>query len=124
MEEVLGLGAFAIAARDPEALARWYRDRLGLRMVAGPNGTLLSVPPGVPEGLALRSFALPGSRPATVGLTFRVRALDALVAQLQRAGVRVEMDADDYPHGVFARLSDPEGNAVVLWEAILSDARD
>jgi catechol 2,3-dioxygenase-like lactoylglutathione lyase family enzyme len=124
MEEVLGLGAFAISARDPEALARWYRDRLGLRMVAGPRGTLMSLPPGVPEALALRAFALPGGRPATVGLTFKVRALDALVAQLQRAGVPVDNDPDIHPHGVFARLTDPEGNSVVLWEAILGDARD
>jgi hypothetical protein len=31
-------------------------------------------------------------------------------------GISVEVDAEKYPHGRFARLYDPEGNASELWE--------
>ena len=50
------------------------------------------------------------------GVNFRVRDLDAMVAQLRAAGVEVEVDTEVYPNGRFAQLRDPEGNAVQLWE--------
>jgi predicted enzyme related to lactoylglutathione lyase len=50
------------------------------------------------------------------GINFRVDDLDAMVEQLRAAGVDVEVDMEDYPNGRFAQLSDPEGNAVQLWE--------
>jgi predicted enzyme related to lactoylglutathione lyase len=49
-------------------------------------------------------------------LNFRVRDLDAMAAQLRAAGVAVEVDGETYPNGRFARLNDPEGNPIQLWE--------
>jgi predicted enzyme related to lactoylglutathione lyase len=49
-------------------------------------------------------------------LNFRVADLDAVVAELRAAGVRVEPHADAYPNGRFAELEDPEGNPIQLWE--------
>jgi glyoxylase I family protein len=51
-------------------------------------------------------------------INFRVRDLDAMVAQLREAGIAVEIDAERYPNGRFARLHDPEGNPIELWEPI------
>ncbi len=51
-----------------------------------------------------------------VMLNFRVRDLDAMVAQLRAQGEEVTIDPEPYPNGRFARLHDPEGNAVELWE--------
>ena len=49
-------------------------------------------------------------------INFRVRDLDAMLAQLRAAGIVVE-DPADYPNiGRFARLSDPEDNQIELWE--------
>jgi predicted enzyme related to lactoylglutathione lyase len=50
-------------------------------------------------------------------INFRVRNLDAMVAQLRREGIAVEVDPEVYPNGRFAKLSDPEGNGIQLWEA-------
>ena len=44
------------------------------------------------------------------------RHLDAMVAQLRRAGIDVEVVPEVYPNGRFAALADPEGNPVQLWE--------
>jgi predicted enzyme related to lactoylglutathione lyase len=49
-------------------------------------------------------------------INFRVRDLDKMVAQLRERGITVEVDADLYPNGRFARLSDPEGNPIQLWQ--------
>ena len=47
--------------------------------------------------------------------TFGLRILDGLVAALRAKGVRVS-DPEGYPEGRFARLVDPEGNPLELWE--------
>jgi predicted enzyme related to lactoylglutathione lyase len=49
-------------------------------------------------------------------LDFRVNDLDAMVAQLRAAGITVKVDPNAYPNGRFARLHDPEGNPIELWE--------
>ena len=33
MEQVTGIGGFFFRARDPEALAVWYQERLGVKTV-------------------------------------------------------------------------------------------
>jgi len=50
------------------------------------------------------------------GLNFRVADLDAMVQQLRTAGIEVEVDGEVYPNGRFAQLTDPEGNAIQLWQ--------
>ena len=49
-------------------------------------------------------------------INFRVANLDAMVAQLRAAGISVEIDPEPYPNGRFARLHDPEGNPIELWQ--------
>jgi predicted enzyme related to lactoylglutathione lyase len=39
-----------------------------------------------------------------------------MVAQLQKADIAVKVDPKTYPNGRFARLHDPEGNPIELWE--------
>jgi predicted enzyme related to lactoylglutathione lyase len=45
-----------------------------------------------------------------------VNDLDAMVAQLRAVRIEVKVDAETYPNGRFARLHDPEGNPIELWE--------
>ena len=49
-------------------------------------------------------------------INFRVPDLDAMVAQLKRGGIAVEVAPETYPNGRFARPQDPEGNPIQLWE--------
>ena len=49
-------------------------------------------------------------------IDFRVRDLNKMVDQLRERGITVELDAEVYPNGRFARLSDPEGNPIQLWQ--------
>lgn len=56
-------------------------------------------------------------------INFRVRDLDKMVAQLRERGIAVEVHSEVYPNGRFARLSDPEGNPIQLWQPGGKDPR-
>jgi glyoxylase I family protein len=55
-------------------------------------------------------------------LNFRVRDLDRMAAQLQAAGIEVKIDPQSSPYGRFARVHDPEGNPIELWQPKIPDA--
>jgi glyoxylase I family protein len=48
----------------------------------------------------------------------QIDVLDAMVAQLQNSNIEVKVDPEKYPVGRFARLCDPEGNPIELWEPV------
>ena len=58
-----------------------------------------------------------GEGPQQAMVNFRVDDLDAFLAQLAEAGVRIDPTRDAAPYGKFAWIWDPEGNRVELWQA-------
>ena len=115
MERVLGIGGYFLRAADPVALGAWYRDCLGLD--ADENGLWL-------QGAGPTVFATfePdtgyfGSRAQQTMLNFRVRDLDAMLAQLRAAGADVAQEPQEMEGvGRFGWVTDPEGNRVELWQ--------
>jgi predicted enzyme related to lactoylglutathione lyase len=118
MENVKGIGGLFFLARDPVALAAWYRDHLGVSVVPSDYDT----PPWQQEAGPTAFAPFPetttyfGDTGKVWMINFRVGNLDAMAAQLRSAGVSVEIDPQMYPNGRFARLCDPEGNPIELWE--------
>jgi glyoxylase I family protein len=51
-------------------------------------------------------------------INYRVRNLDAMLAQLRAAGATVEDRVESYDNGRFGWATDPEGNRFELWEPI------
>jgi glyoxylase I family protein len=39
-----------------------------------------------------------------------------MVGQLRAADIAVQLDPEQYPNGRFARLDDPDGNPIQLWQ--------
>jgi len=118
MERVTGIGGLFFRARDPEALARWYQEHLGVtRTPSSYDGEPWEQQAGP---TAFQPFPVETEYFGNAGkawmVNFRVRDLDAMVAQLLGAGIEVTSDPETYPNGRFARLHDPEGNPVELWE--------
>jgi glyoxylase I family protein len=118
MEKVSGIGGFFFRARDPEALASWYEERLGVTTVPKSYG---GTPWRQQAGVTVFApfpldSAMIGPAEHTWMINFRVADLDALVAQLRTAGETVEVDPQRYPNGRFAEVRDPEGNGIQLWE--------
>jgi predicted enzyme related to lactoylglutathione lyase len=115
MEHVLGIGGHFLRAKDPAALSAWYRDRLGLD--ADENG-LWRQEPGPTVFAAFDSDTdYFGSRAQQVMLNFRVRDLDAMLAQLRAQGADVAGEIQEMDGvGRFGWVTDPEGNRIELWQ--------
>jgi glyoxylase I family protein len=123
-EKVTGIGGFFFRAKDPKALALWYQQHLGILTIPTSDGeTAWQQEAGAtafaPFPETSKYF---GDASKVWMLNFRVRDLDKMAAQLQAAGIEVKIDPQSYPYGRFARLHDPEGNPIELWQPAAKDA--
>ena len=118
MEKVAGIGGVFFRARDPDALKSWYEQHLGVtRTPTDYAGQPWSPQPGPTIFEPFPADTTYFDRPSQAWMiNFRVRDLDAMVAQLRASGIELTIDPESYPNGRFARLHDPEGNPVELWE--------
>ena len=121
---VLGIGGLFFRAKDPDALSAWYREYLnvGAGCVASAEGA--------PDEWAWKTEAGPvvfAPFQATTDyfaedkqwmINLRVSDLDSLLEQLNAAGIDIltKPEWNDPQTGQFARIHDPEGNAIELWE--------
>jgi predicted enzyme related to lactoylglutathione lyase len=115
MERVVGIGGYFLRAADPAALSTWYRESLGLE--ADEHG-LWHQEVGA---TVFATFEVDtdyfGSRSQQTMLNFRVRDLDAMMAQLRDLGADVGAETQDFDGvGKFGWVTDPEGNRIELWQ--------
>ena len=122
---VLGMGGYFFRSADPAGLKQWYREHLG---VGGGCGTdengqsnewvwFTRGGPMVFEPFKQDSDYFAAEKQAMINL--RVSDLDGLMESLRSAGIEVitKEEWDSMPEiGRFARIHDPEGNAIELWE--------
>ena len=118
MQQVTGIGGLFFRAKNPAMIAEWYKVNLGVALVpadysqnpwsqeAGP--TVFAPFPADSEYF--------GNAEKNWMINFRVQDLEAMVEQLRTVGIEVSVDPENYPNGTFARLLDPEGNPIELWE--------
>jgi glyoxylase I family protein len=116
MEKVTGIGGLFFRAHDPKALGGWYQQHLGVSLTpssyeepvweqeAGP--TVFA--PFPPQGLD-GELSSPGSRQNGSSAT--------------NCRNRDQIDPKSHPNGRFARLYDPEGNPIELWQPARPNAR-
>lgn len=121
---VVGMGGYFFRAKDPEGLKAWYREHLGVGGGCGTDEKGQTNPycwyheggPMVFEPFSETSDYFPAEKQAMINL--RVRGLEELIAQLGASGIEVirkpEWEATEA--GSFARIHDPEGNPIELWE--------
>jgi predicted enzyme related to lactoylglutathione lyase len=127
---VLGVGGLFFRAQDPEALTAWYRDHLGVGAGCAAEDTdpadewSWTVQGGPLVFAPFASASDYWAPEKQFMLNLRVRDLDGLLEQLTTSGIAVivtpELDSPEV--GRFARIHDPEGNAIELWEPPLAPA--
>lgn len=115
MNNILGIGGLFFRANDPAALKDWYTNVLGIEInhyvwqqAAGPT---------VLETFSQTSDYFPAEKQWMLNL--RVSDLKALIGELEEKGVVVEQreEWNAMPEmGSFARIRDPEGNPIELWQ--------
>ena len=117
---ITGVGGVFFKAKDPKALAAWYRDVLGLPLEPWGGAALRYDAPKHPPVLVWNAF--PASTryfaPSTSEfmINYAVDDMDAFLARLQAKDVAVLKRSDDDANGRFAWILDPEGNKIELWE--------
>ena len=119
MEKVMGIGGVFFKAHNPKALAAWYREHLGVPIeLEQTYCAFASTAAG--EQTVWSTFPVDtsyfGAGGAPFMINYRVRNLDAMLAQLRAAGVQVDDKVEDYDYGRFGWAIDPEGNRFELWE--------
>jgi predicted enzyme related to lactoylglutathione lyase len=121
---IQAIGGFFFRSADPDALAAWYKQHLGMGGGCAAEGageadewswqTLGGPVVFAPFKADTDYFAAD----KTFMLNLRVTQIGALIESLRGAGIDVETrDEWDQPGmGRFARIHDPEGNPIELWE--------
>lgn len=121
MAKITGIGGIFFKARDPKALAVWYRDVLGLE-IEDWNGAMLRYDaPGHPPHTvwcpfdARTDYFAPSK--TSFMLNFAVDDMAAFLAGLEAKGVTV-LDRKEEVYGPFAWIMDTEGNKIELWQPV------
>jgi len=111
---VTGIGGFFFRSDDPKGLSAWYQKHLGIS--SGSDVWQQSEGPTVFAPFS-KSTDYFGPEKHWM-LNLRVSDLDALLDQLAASGIAVVKDPawDTAETGRFARIHDPEGNPIELWE--------
>ena len=122
---VVGMGGYFFRAKDPEGLTAWYKEHLGVGGGIGTdpgtgqaNDWLWYVEGGPMVFSPFKADSDYFAADKQSMINFRVSDLDALVARLSSAGVAISRQEEMDGVGRFARIHDPEGNAIELWEPV------
>ncbi|WP_166040639.1 VOC family protein [Sphingosinicella sp. YJ22] len=121
---VIGMGGYFFRAKDPAALKAWYKEHLGVGGGCGTDANGQSNEwvwfhqggPMVFEPFKESSDYFPAEKTSMVNL--RVDDMDSMLAGLRAAGIDIitKEEWDSMGIGRFARIHDPEGNPIELWE--------
>jgi predicted enzyme related to lactoylglutathione lyase len=116
VERVLGIGGVFLRGRDPVALRAWYAEQLGVPVedwggfpfrAEQDDVTVWSVFPADSDYWDQAKDAM---------INFRVRDLEAMLAQLRAGGAPVDEKRHEDENGSFGWTTDPEGNRIELWQ--------
>ncbi len=121
---VTGIGGIFFKSDDPKAQREWYQKNLGL--VTNEYGSLFEFRQGAdPDKVGYLQWSPfdsntkyfePSEREFMIN--YRVKNMEALVAQLKEAGVPICDEIAEYEYGKFVHILDPEGNKIELWEPV------
>jgi len=110
-------------AKDPKALAEWYRTHLGMNVEDWGGVAFRWVTEDNPAGIGTTiwspfkedtSYFAPSS--ASFMVNYRAQDLHTVLAALRAEGCSVVDKVDESEYGKFGWVIDPEGNKLELWQ--------
>lgn len=115
MPKAVGIGGVFFRAADPVGLAEWYQEHLGIDDL---HKSVWEQEAGMTVfGPFNKDTEYFGRAEQQWMINFRVDDLDGLLANLMASGIDVEVRPEwNSEVGRFARIHDPEGNPIELWE--------
>ena len=112
MAKAIGIGGVFFRATNTKALSAWYETHLGVTGFWEQQSGMTVFAPFKAE-----TDYFPAAKQWMIN--FRVDDIDGLIAQLKAAGIAVETRPDEWDTpetGRFARIVDPDGNPIELWQ--------
>jgi predicted enzyme related to lactoylglutathione lyase len=124
MEKVTGIGGIFFKTDDVETTRRWYQEHLGIDSDPAWGGYAFQWREhDDPETVGATIWSpMPSTTPyfnpsqSRFMVNYRVRDLDAMLAQLRAAGAKVDEKVDESEFGKFGWVIDPDGNRIELWQ--------
>ncbi|MBC9928402.1 VOC family protein [Leucobacter sp. cx-169] len=112
---VAGIGGIFFRSADPEARTAWYRTHLGIE--AG-HGGIWQQEAGMTVFAPFPNNSDYFAPDQAFMLNLRVTGLEEMAARLEASGIPVERreEWNTAEYGNFARIHDPEGLPIELWE--------
>jgi predicted enzyme related to lactoylglutathione lyase len=116
VERVEGIGGVFFRSEDPKRLAAWYAEQLGIDVEEWGGSVFQARDADVTawSPFAADTDYWPAGQQGMVN--YRVRDLDAMLAQLRASGVEVDERVEETENGRFAWAVDLEGNRFELWQ--------
>ncbi len=123
MPHVTGIGGVFIKAKgDKDVLVAWYQQHLGIKLERF-GAAVFRWPQDTAEDKGATAWMVAKSdsqwfspSESSFMINYRVDDLGGLLANLEKAGVKILQGPESHPNGNFAWLMDPDGNKVELWE--------
>ncbi len=123
MARITAFGGVSFHSENPQALAAWYRDNLGLNIEAW-GGVLIRIDDAAPPhgvwGPFNRNtgYFKPSSREFMIN--FAVDELDGFITVLEAKGVPIKGKHQMDRVGQFDWIVDPDGTKIEFWEPATS----
>ncbi len=120
---VTGIGGVFFRSPDPAALKAWYHEHLGIKseswgaMFPFREHSSPAIEGFVAWSISPNDTTYFGDSGQQFMINYRVRELDALVAELRAKGVWVDEKKEEESVGKFVWIKDGDGNRVELWES-------
>jgi catechol 2,3-dioxygenase-like lactoylglutathione lyase family enzyme len=118
VERVRGIGGVFFRSAHPQSTAAWYAEHLGIDSGLEGGDVLWQQEAGPTVWAPFPQDSEYLGRPEQqVMVNFRVRDLDAMLAQLRDADVTIDGEVVEQAGvGRFAHVLDPAGSRIELWQ--------
>jgi predicted enzyme related to lactoylglutathione lyase len=105
---MLDLKTMAVVVRDEKKAAKWYHDKLGLRIVTRfPHWYTVAT-----RGSAVSLHLCPDSKPekGNTGIAFSTKGAAKQEKEFRKKGVKITVPTSTEEWGTYFMFADPDGN--------------
>lgn len=123
MKRVTSLGGIFFKCKNPNKMKEWYSKHLGLN--TDEYGTTFEwrhASDSEKKGFTVWSTFKKDSKymePSKKDfmINYRIENIEWLVKELEKEGVTIVDEIEEFEYGKFVHIIDPENNKIELWEA-------
>lgn len=114
LQPLMRLATMAIVVRDDRKAMKWWKEKLGVRVVTKYPGWVTVAPRGANVHLHLCPDAPPEK--GNTGISFRAKGVAKHEKALRKKGVKITVPTTKEEWGTYLMFADADGNEFWLYE--------